>query len=66
MVRKRTTIKKFIIRLNKRVENGEISKTKALQILRGKSVSVKRKRKLLTREDGILKKMKTSLMRKKR
>ena len=63
---KKVTLKRFVERLNRRVESGEISKTKALHILRGKKVSLKRRKKLLKREEKILKTLSQKLMKKRR
>ena len=55
---RRVSIEHYILRLRQRIRVGELSKTKALMILRGKTASIRRKKRVAIRDDLLLAKAK--------
>ncbi len=59
------TTKQFLKRLDDRVKNRKISKTKALQRLVGKKMNLKWCLKTLTQEIGLIERMQRKVLRKR-
>jgi len=66
MPKKRNGIKRFIEVLNKRIKKGELTKKRALAILRGKQLAISKRKKRIKREEILLKNLKNRLLRRRK